>query len=76
MVYLGVTWAQEGYTFSVLDVVLTYFYTLVTNSQALIETLADIALGLVFAAVGISSTLREIFKATGKNADRFIRLDK
>lgn len=76
MVYLGVTWAQEGYTFSVLDVILTYFYTLATNSQALTETLADIALGLVFAGLGIWSTIRDIFKATGKNADRFIRLDK
>ena len=76
MVTMGVSWAQEGYTFSVLDVIYSYVYALASDSETLMLVLKDIALGLVFAALGIWSTIREIFKATGKNADRFIRLDK
>lgn len=76
MVSVGVIWAQEGATFSVLDVVYSYFYTLISDTETLMLVIKDIALGLVFAALGIWSTIREIFKATGKNADRFIRLDK
>lgn len=76
MVYLGIAWSQEGYTFGVSDVIYSYFYTLASNSEALLETVWDIVLGLVFAFLGIWSTIKGVFKATGKNADRFIRLDK
>ena len=76
MVSVGITWAQMGETFSIMDVVYSYFYALVTDSEVLTSVLIDTALGLVFAFLGIWSTIREIFKATVKNADRFIRLDK
>ena len=45
-------------------------------AEILTTVLADIALGLVFAALGTWSTISEIFRATSKKADRFIRLDK
>lgn len=76
MVAVGIAWAQEGVTFSILDVAYAYFYTLASDSAVLVDILIDTALGLVFAFLGIWSTIRDIFKATGKNADRFIRLDK
>lgn len=76
MVALGVMWSQEGSQFTILDVIYTYVYALVTDSSILTSVLADVALGLVFAALGTWSTISEIFRATGKNADRFIRLDK
>lgn len=76
MVYIGIGWAEEGITFSVLDVIYTYFYMLVSEPEMLTLVLKEVLFGLVFAALGIWSTIREIFKSTGKNADRFIRLDK
>lgn len=76
MVAVGVAWAQEGITFSIFDIAYSYFYALTTDSAILVDILIDTALGLVFAFLGIWSTIRDIFKATGKNADRFIRLDK
>lgn len=76
MVAVGVAWAQEGITFSIFDIAYSYFYALATDSSILVDILIDTALGLVFAFLGIWSTIRDIFKATGKNADRFIRLDK
>ena len=76
MVGLGVAWWEQGEVFSILDVVLTYIYALIENSEILTSVLADIALGLVFAALGTWSTISDIFRATSKKADRFIRLDK
>jgi len=76
MVGVGVAWWEQGEVFSILDVVLTYIYALIDNSEILTSVLADIALGLVFAALGTWSTISEIFRATSKKADRFIRLDK
>lgn len=76
MIGLGVMWSQEGAEFSALDVIYTYVYALVTDTSILVSVLGDVALGLVFAALGTWSTISGIFRATGKNADRFIRLDK
>jgi len=76
MVALAAMWSQDGSQFTVLDVVYTYFYALVTDASLLKSVLLNVALGLVFAALGTWSTISGIFKATGKNADRFIRLDK
>lgn len=76
MVSLGVMWTQEGYEFNILDIIYSYAYALATDSGVLLAVLGDIALGLVFAALGIWSLIRDIFKTTGKNANRFIRLDK
>ena len=76
MVSLGVAWWQQGEVFSILDVILTYIYALINDSEFLTSVLGNIALGLVFAALGTWSTISEIFRATSKKADRFIRLDK
>ncbi len=76
MVSTAVVWSQEGYEFYILDVVYSYFYALVTDSTLLVAVLGDIVLGLVFAGLGIWSLARDIFKTTGKKANRFIRLDK
>lgn len=76
MIGMAVMWSQEGETYSVLDVVYTYIYVLSIDSSVLTSVLADMGLGLVFAALGTWSTISEIFRATGKKADRFIRLDK
>lgn len=76
MVSIGVMWTQEGYDFYLLDIVYSYAYALATDSSLLVAVLGEIALGFVFAALGIWSIIRNIFKTTGKKADRFIRLDK
>lgn len=76
MVGLGAAWWEQGEVFTVVDVILTYVYALVSDSEFLTSVLLDIGLGLVFAALGTWSTISEIFRATGKKADRFIRLDK
>lgn len=76
IVYLAMGFAEEGEIFSVLDVIYTYFYLLVNEPEMSSLVLKDVLFGLVFAGLGIWSTIREIFKSTGKNADRFIRLDK
>ena len=76
IVNIGVVWAEEGDAFNVLDVIYTYFYMLMYEPEIQSLVLQDVLLGLVFAGLGIWSTIREIFKSTGKNADRFIRLDK
>ncbi len=76
MVSLAVMWIEEGYDFYLLDIAYSYIYALSTDSGILLAVLGDIALGLLFAALGIWSLARDIFKTTGKKADRFIRLDK
>ncbi len=76
MVAMAVMWSQDGETFGVLDVIYTYIYALMADTSILTSVLANMGLGLVFAALGTWSTISEIFRATGKNADRFIRLDK
>ncbi len=76
MVYLGVSFAEEGEIFNVLDVIYTYFYLLANEPEIRTLVIKDVIFGLVFAGLGIWSTIREIFKSTGKNADRFIRLDR
>lgn len=76
MVYLGMGFAEEGEIFTVLDVIYTYFYLLANEPEMSSLVIKEVLFGLVFAGLGIWSTIREIFKSTGKNADRFIRLDK
>ena len=76
MISLGVMWVQEGYEFNILDIVYFYNYALANDSNILMAVLGDIALGLIFAALGIWSIIKDIFKTTGKNANRFIRLDE
>ena len=76
MVGMGIAWSQEGIEFYLLDIVYSYFYALVTDSEVLMAVLTDVALGLVFAVLGIWSVVKDIFKTTGKKANRFIRLDK
>lgn len=76
MVGMGIAWSQEGIEFYLLDIVYSYFYALVTDSEILMAVLTDVALGLVFAVLGIWSVVKDIFKTTGKKANRFIRLDK
>lgn len=76
IVNIGVVWAEDGGAFNVLDIFYTYFYMLMYEPEIQGLVIQDVLLGLVFAGLGIWSTIREIFKSTGKNADRFIRLDK
>ena len=76
MVSMGVAWTQEGIDFYALDVVYSYFYALATDPEILIGVLGEVALGLIFAVLGIWSVVKDIFKTTGKKANRFIRLDK
>lgn len=76
IVNIGVIWAEDGDAFSILDVIYTYFYMLVNEPEIRTLVIKDVLFGLVFAGLGIWSTIREIFKSTGKNADRFIRLDR
>ena len=76
MVSMGVAWTQEGIDFYALDVVYSYFYALATDPEILIGVLGEVALGLIFAVLGIWSVVKDIFKTTSKKANRFIRLDK
>lgn len=76
MVAMGIAWSQEGIDFYILDVIYSYFYALVTDTEILMSVLTDVAIGLVFAVLGIWSVVKDIFKTTGKKANRFIRLDK
>ncbi len=76
IVNIGVVWAEDGGAFNVLDIFYTYFYMLMYEPEIQGLVIKDVLFGLVFAGLGIWSTIREIFKSTGKNADRFIRLDR
>lgn len=76
MVTMGIAWSQEGIDFYLLDIVYSYFYALAMDSELLMAVLGEVAVGLIFAVLGIWSVVKDIFKATGKKANRFIRLDK
>ena len=60
---------------TIFDAAYTFAYALGTDPTIISDMAGDIALGLFFAGLGIWQTIRDIFKANGKNANKFIRLD-
>lgn len=65
----------SGLGLTIFDAAYTFAYALGEDPTIISDMAGDIVLGLFFAGLGIWQTIRDIFKANGKNANKFIRLD-
>lgn len=63
-----------GESYSVLQVAQLLNYTLLTSSEYLTSVLIDVALGLVFAGLGVFQTIKSIFVSANEATSKPVRL--
>ena len=72
--YLATDAEFAGESYSVLQVAQLLNYTLLTSSEYLTSVLIDVALGLVFAGLGVFQTIKSIFVSGNEATSKPVRL--